>query len=148
MDTVISISMSFSGTTHVLNGEYIDITDFKIDPKYYAYLEEDLNNILVYYPHDDQDLLYYGANYLQYTIVKQDGSSHTIQLVGQAKNDTDTGYYIMMGGENYPIMKAEAPSYYVKIDGTIYDIQNREIYENLRDNANVFINQYKQMDKQ
>ena len=71
-----------------------------------------------------------------------DETVHTVQLVGQSENDIDTGYYIDIGTETYPIMKSGTPTFYVRIDGVIYDIRSREIYEGLRDEANVFVNQY------
>ena len=128
-ETVSRVTLSFTE-----DGKYNKrIEDHEIDCAkinrefHYDYFD----NLRVYFPYDDQRLLYFGGIGFTFTIYKTDGSVHTVQMVDSSDNDIDTGYYIDKGNETYPIMKKGTPTYFLRIDGIIYDVRKGGIYENI-----------------
>ena len=121
---------------------WFEIIDYEIPELYYDFILDNLRNMRVFFPYEDQKLGYYGNAYILYTIVLKDGTKHTAEIVGWSKNDIDTGYYLDGGSETFRIMKDGVRTYYVRVDGVLYDIRDELIYTDLRDYSRGIINEY------
>lgn len=122
--------------------ERFEIIDYEIPELYYDVILDNLRNIRVFFPHEDQNLVYYGNAYILYTIVLKDGTKHTAEIVGWSKNDIDTGYYLDVASDTFRIMKDGVRTYYVRVDGVLYDIRDELVYTDLRDYSRGIINSY------
>ena len=121
---------------------WFEIIDYEIPELYYDSILDALRNVRVFFPYEDQNLGYYGNAYILYTIVLKDGTKHTAEIVGWSKNDIDTGYYLDVGSETFRIMKDGVRTYFVRVDGVLYDIRDELIYTDLRDYSRGIINEY------
>lgn len=121
---------------------WFEIIDYEIPELYYDVILDNLRNIRVFFPHEDQNLVYYGNAYILYTIVLKDGTKHTAEIVGWSKNDIDTGYYLDVASDTFRIMKDGVRTYYVRVDGVLYDIRDELVYTDLRDYSRGIINSY------
>ena len=57
-------------------------------------------------------------------------------------DDIDTGYYLDVASETFRIMKDGVRTYYMRVDGVLYDIRDELIYTDLRDYSRGIINSY------
>ena len=122
--------------------ERFEIIDYEIPELFYDSILGNLRNMRVFFPYENQNLGYYGNAYILYTIVLKDGTKHTAEIVGWSKNDIDTGYYLDVGSDTFRIMKDGVRTYYVRVDGVLYDIRDELVYTDLRDYSRGIINSY------
>lgn len=122
--------------------ERFEIIDYEIPELYYDVILDNLRNMRVFFPYENQNLGYYGNAYILYTIVLKDGTKHTAEIVGSSQYDIDTGYYIRGESSRLRIMKDGVPNFFVRVDGVLYDIRDELIYTDLRDYSRGIINSY------
>ncbi len=135
-------TLMFSYDSNSPPESWFEIIDYEIPELYYDFILDALRNMRVFFSYEDQKLGYYGNAYILYTIVLKDGTKHTAEIVGWSKNDIDTGYYLRGESGTYRIMKDGVRTYFVRVDGVLYDIRDELIYTDLRDYSRGIINSY------
>ena len=135
-------TLMFSYDSNSPPESWFEIIDYEIPELYYDFILDALRNMRVFFPHENQNLGYYGNAYILYTIVLKDGTKHTAEIVGWSQYDIDTGYYIRGESSRLRIMKDGVPNFFVRVDGVLYDIRDELIYTDLRDYSRVIINEY------
>ena len=128
-NTVSRVTLSFAESGQYdkrIEDHEIDCTKINREFRY-----DYFDNLRVFFPHEDQQLRYFGGIGFTFTIYKTDGSIHTVRMVGRSDNDIDTGYYVVVDHKRSPIMKKGIPTYFLSIDGVIYDVRKGDIYGNI-----------------